>query len=76
MRSHLTLYCPKSLRRLYASWSFYDSDPPVQADIMPPGGYICMRRDACSRPHWLLSRPQFAQLFVSFGAEVRRWNVA
>ena len=28
-RSHLTLYCPKSLRRLYAIWSFYDSDPPV-----------------------------------------------
>ena len=46
MRSHLTLYCPKSLRRLYASWSLYDSNPPVQADIMPPAGYICMRRDA------------------------------
>ena len=46
IRSHLTLYYPKSLRRLYASWSFYDSDPPVLADIMPPGGYICMRRDA------------------------------
>ena len=46
MRSHLTLYCPKSLRRLYATWSFYDSDPPVQADIMAPGDYICIRRDA------------------------------
>ena len=46
MRSHLTLYCAKSLRRFYANWSFYDSDPPMQADIMPPDGYACMRLDA------------------------------